>query len=190
MLRHDNADARLTPLGRELGIVDDVRWARFEQKQTAVESGLQALRETYITAPSNPKLEAMEETPVKDRASLFDLMRRPEMTLDRLARIASACGIALELPEDPAAREGLEIAAMYDGYLRQAERVREQSRKLEDLQIPAWFDVMQLPGLSYETREKIGRIRPSTVGQASRIPGVRPTDIALLIGHLRSARRD
>jgi len=184
-LRNDNADQRLTPIGRELGIVCDERWRRFESKMGSVSSGIESLETSFVNESHNSRLEAMQVGPVKNKTSLFDLMKRPAVNLASAEQIAGACDLVLQIPAHPLVREQIELSAIYDGYLKQQSKQVEQSRKLEAIRIPEGFDYAGMTGLSYESREKLGRILPTTVGQASRIPGVRPTDIALLIGHLR-----
>jgi tRNA uridine 5-carboxymethylaminomethyl modification enzyme len=122
---------------------------------------------------------------VETRISLFQLLKRPEMTLERVEGIAARLGLDLSITTDVRAREQLELAGAYDGYIQRQEKLADQAKKLEDLRIPANFDYTAL-SLSFETREKLGRIRPQTVGQASRVPGVRPSDIAIIIGYVRA----
>ncbi len=188
ILRHDNADTRLTPLSREIGLCDDRRWQRFEAKHAAIESGIAELHSLHLTPAHTDRAEELGEGAIRDKTSLFDLMKRPEMNLERLQALTDRCGMSLRLHASPPVREAIALSAMYDGYLKKQERAVAHAQKLEDLKIPAWFDVAALPGLSYESREKLGRVKPTTVGQASRVPGVRPSDIALLIGHLRQTR--
>ncbi|MGV3618551.1 MAG: tRNA uridine-5-carboxymethylaminomethyl(34) synthesis enzyme MnmG [Fimbriimonas sp.] len=181
LLRHDNADARLTPLGHRIGLVRDDRWSRFEAKRAKIERGLAALETTFVTSAQNEALHAFGSAEIENRLSAYDLMRRPEMTLERVESLLPNLG----LPKEPEVREQLALAALYDGYIQKQRRLADRSRKLDELAIPVTLDLANLAGLSYESREKLGRIRPTTVGQASRVPGVRPSDIALLIGHLR-----
>jgi tRNA uridine 5-carboxymethylaminomethyl modification enzyme len=188
LLRHDNADQRLTPIGRELGLVCDERWSRFCAKREAIERGLATLEGLYVSTAHTSQFEALGMPPVRDKVSLFDLMKRPEVDLATALRVADACGLSVDLPTNGGALEQIELAAMYDGYLKQQARQTESTRKLDGMHIPPTFDFTSLKGLSFESREKMGRVKPTTVGQASRIPGVRPSDIALLIGHLRAVR--
>ncbi|MFI5386833.1 MAG: tRNA uridine-5-carboxymethylaminomethyl(34) synthesis enzyme MnmG [Fimbriimonadales bacterium] len=208
ILRHDNADARLTPVAHEIGLCPDERWSRFETKQEKIAIGLASLKDMHLYAADSPALEAVGEAPIANKMSLFDLMKRPQMTFARLESIlcggdiSAACRAKLDTCSDfVGARTGIsplrlerdvldqiELAAMYDGYIQQQQRLAEQARKLDTFGIPLTWDWQNMKGLSYESREKLGRIRPTTVGQASRVPGVRPADIALLIGHLRARR--
>lgn len=179
LLRHDNADARLTPVAHELGLATPERWERFARKRDAVEIGRAVLENTFVLPMHNPELGALDSAPVETKLSLFDLMRRPEMNLDRVESLGLA-----RVSDDPKVREQIELAAVYDGYILKQQRLADRARQLDGMRIPAAFDYTSI-GVSYETREKLARIQPTTVGQASRVPGVRPSDIALLIGHLR-----
>jgi tRNA uridine 5-carboxymethylaminomethyl modification enzyme len=181
LLRHDNADARLTPIGRSIGLVDDRRWSRFEAKRDAIARGLGALETAFITAAHNEPLRAFGSAEVENRLSAYDLLRRPEMNLERVESVLPE----LDLPTEQTVREQIALTALYDGYIQKQRRLADRSRKLDEMPIPPDLDLANLAGLSYESREKLGRIRPTTVGQASRVPGVRPSDVALLVGHLR-----
>jgi len=186
LLRHDNADRRLTPVSREIGLCSEERWRRFSDKETQIDSGLETLRTAFILPVHSDHLQEEGLSAIASKISLFDLMKRPEIDLDRALELAEKCEVAVCLPVDKNVREQIELAAIYDGYLQQQQRLVDKSRKLDDLKIPASFQFGNLKGLSYESKEKFTRIKPTTIGQASRIPGVRPSDIALLIGHLRN----
>jgi len=193
LLRHDNADERLTPLARELGLCGDRRWARFETKWDAIASGLAQLRAFTVTTRANPWMEARGWSPIVNRASLFELMRRPGFGLDEavaLARFWDQGGATLsDLGGAPGpVRDQIELAALYEGYIQIQAKTAERARRLDQMPIPSAFSYHALGGLSYESIEKLSRVRPITIGQASRVPGVRPADIALLIGHLRAGR--
>ena len=194
LLRHDNADERLTPLAIELGLASDMRQERFERKSALISRGLQSLQNTYFVEAHNEALQRKGHAPVRGRASAFELLKRPELSLDAVERLGTTCGLDLDLPAatqgvEREARERIEITAVYDGYLqRQADEAR-RAKELESLSIPVAYDYAATKGLSYESVEKLTRVKPTTVGQASRVPGVRPSDIALLIGHLRQGVR-
>ncbi len=185
LLRHDNADQRLTPVARNLELCDDERWQKYETKMEAVAQGMEQLQGTYLNQTQNHLLETTGQTKVVNRASLFELMKRPEMKLSMVEALSRELDQELEISEDPRVREQLELAAAYDGYLQIQTKVADQHRKLDSMRIPETFDYQATKGLSFESVEKLSRVRPMTVGQASRVPGVRPSDIALLIGHLR-----
>jgi tRNA uridine 5-carboxymethylaminomethyl modification enzyme len=185
VLRHDNADARLTPLSRSIGLCSDRRWEIFRRRQDELERNATSLREVCLTSADNPTLATEGEPPLNDRISLLELMRRPGIGVDRAILLASRCGHAVSVSSDRRVREQLELMAVYSGYIDRQTRMVEQSNRLEHLRIPSDFDIAGLRGLSLESREKLHRVKPQTVGQASRVPGVRPADIAFLIGHLR-----
>ena len=166
-------------------MVQDDRWQRFVAKQDAITRGLTSLETSFVTPAHDADLNAFGIQPSKNRTSLFDMMRRPDVTLDIIEQIASKIGVKIDLPVDGDAREQIGLKAMYAGYIVQQQRLVDNALKLDELKIPPTWDYEAMAGLSYESKEKLGRIRPTTIGQATRIPGVRPTDIALLIGYLK-----
>jgi tRNA uridine 5-carboxymethylaminomethyl modification enzyme len=201
LLRHDNADQRLTPTAIEMGTACEERQARFERKVAMIQKGRETLETSYVLQKQNEALEAKGMAGVKGRASLWDLMKRPGFELDDAELLAQELGIEVSLPSNTAkaeehfgdidltARAQLAIQSVYGGYLKKQEEEAELATRMESLAIPADFDFKTVNGFSYESLEKMSRIQPLTVGQASRIPGVRPTDIALLIGHLKHKER-
>ncbi|TAA09734.1 tRNA uridine-5-carboxymethylaminomethyl(34) synthesis enzyme MnmG [Pseudoxanthomonas winnipegensis] len=186
-LREDNADARLTPIGRALGLVDDARWSRFEAKREAVERETQRLRALWAT-PANAlgrQLEAALGVAVSRESSALDLIKRPELGYARLMQVE---GIGPGV-DDAQVAEQVEIAVKYAGYLdRQRVEIERQQRN-EGTPIPEAFDYAGVRGLSAEVQGKLERVRPQTVGQAQRIPGMTPAAISLLLVHLERARR-
>jgi tRNA uridine 5-carboxymethylaminomethyl modification enzyme len=189
LLRNDNADERLTPSGKEIGLVDDDRWLRFREKCEQIDGIERRLTDLTVYPSHNEKLIEFGTAAVKTKTSLLDLMRRPEVNLKLADEIALYLGDRAEPAKDKQAREQVEIRCKYGGYLeRQQEQVDRLSR-LEHLTIPSGFDFQTINGISFESREKFLNVKPETIGQASRIPGVRPTDVALLIGHLRRTNR-
>ncbi|WP_340647833.1 tRNA uridine-5-carboxymethylaminomethyl(34) synthesis enzyme MnmG [Pseudoxanthomonas winnipegensis] len=186
-LREDNADARLTPIGRALGLVDDARWSRFEAKREAVERETQRLRALWAT-PVNAlgrQLEAALGVAVSRESSALDLIKRPELDYARLMRVE---GIGPGV-DDAQVAEQVEIAVKYAGYLdRQRVEIERQQRN-EGTPIPEAFDYAGVRGLSAEVQGKLEHVRPQTVGQAQRIPGMTPAAISLLLVHLERARR-
>jgi tRNA uridine 5-carboxymethylaminomethyl modification enzyme len=185
-LREDNADARLTPVGRELGIVCETRWRRYAQKQEAIERESARLR-TLWAAPNNAlgrDIAVTLDIPVSRETPVLDLLRRPEVDYARLMQVA-ALGPGID---DAEAIAQIEIGVRYAGYLdRQQEEIARQQRN-EDTGIPADFDYTAVSGLSAEVRQKLLAVRPQTLGQAMRIPGVTPAAISLLLVHLRRQR--
>ncbi len=187
-LREDNADLRLTAIGRELGLVDDARWARFDEKREAIERETRRLGGLWA-APNNPAgREAAQKLGVElsRENSALDLLRRPE--LDH-AKLVSLDAFAAPEPVAADVAEQVEIEIKYAGYLqRQRDEIARQQRH-EGLPIPDGFDYGQVRGLSAEVRQKLEQVRPQRVGQARRIPGMTPAAVSLLLVHLERARR-
>ena len=186
-LREDNADLRLTARGRELGVVDDVRWTRFEAKREAIECETQRLRALWAT-PANAlgrEVEATLGVAVSRETNALDLIKRPELGYAALMRVPSlGPGV-----DDAQVAEQVEIGEKYAGYLdRQREEIARQQRH-EDTAIPDAFDYAAVRGLSAEVQQKLERVRPQTIGQAQRIPGMTPAAISLLLVHLERLRR-
>jgi tRNA uridine 5-carboxymethylaminomethyl modification enzyme len=183
MLREDNADARLTAKGRELGLVDDIRWAAFNQKMEQIELERQRLRQSWIH-PQHSALAAVNtllKTPLTREASLEELIRRPEVTYQQLLAIDSLGPVLA----DPVAAEQVEIQIKYEGYInRQQDEIAKQQRN-EETRLPAKFDYSQVKSLSNEVVTKLNQTQPETVGQASRISGITPAAISLLLVYLK-----
>lgn len=185
LLRNDNADSRLTPLGREIGLVDDDRWARFREKCEQIDVIERRLTGLSVDPSHSEKLIEFGTAPVKTKTNLLDLMRRPEIDLKLADEIALYLGDRAEPVTTRQAREQVEIRSKYGGYLSRQQDQVDRLARLEEFPIPPSLDFAKVSGISHESREKFTNVRPETIGQASRIPGVRPTDIALLVGHLR-----
>ncbi len=183
MLREDNADIRLTAKGRELGLVDDARWAAFNLKIEQIELERQRLKQQWI----HPQHAALAEvnllvkTPLSKESSLEDLIRRPEVNYQDLMKI-DLIGPGLT---DPAAAEQVEIQIKYEGYInRQQDEISKQERN-ENTRLPANFDYKAVKGLSNEVILKLNQVQPETMGQASRISGITPAAISLLLVYLK-----
>ena len=186
ILRGDNADRRLTPLGRELGLIDDRRWKLFEEKQQAMEAEKQRL-ETVRLKVSDPVAPAVEEetgAAIKGSITLADLLRRPGMHAADLVRHGLA-DADLPLP----VREGAEIDIKYSGYLQRQQQQIDQVKRQSQRKLPADLDYTVIGTLSREAREKLTAIQPTTLGQASRIPGVSQADITALLMWLELRQR-
>jgi tRNA uridine 5-carboxymethylaminomethyl modification enzyme len=182
-LREDNADLRLTEQGRELGLVGETRWAAFCQKRDAVAGEQERLKATWV----NPKILPPEDAlrvlgkAIEHEYNLFELLRRPEVTYAELLTLPGAG----EAQTDPLVVEQLEISAKYQGYIdRQAEEVAKSS-SYENSALPADLDYAKVAGLSNEVRQKLAQHKPQTIGQASRIQGITPAAVSLLLIHLK-----
>jgi tRNA uridine 5-carboxymethylaminomethyl modification enzyme len=186
-LREDNADLRLTPVGRELGLVDDERWSVFETKRRFIE-GESARLDAIVVRPEDTGADAAGFDLKRDTRA-FDLLRRPEVeyedvvALPRVGRSAVFAGLEAELAEQAAAE--LAITSRYSGYIKRQAQEIERHRAQAAALIPADLDYAAVTGLSTEVREKLERIKPETVGQASRIPGMTPAAISLLLIQLK-----
>lgn len=183
LLREDNADLRLTAIGRDLGLVDDERWSFFNHKLEMMAQEQQRLQECWIQ-PQHPATEALNQilkTPLSRAASLEDLLRRPEVNYQDLMAI-DGIGPGIEHPQ---ASEQIEIQVKYAGYIdRQQDEIDKQLRHEETL-LPLTLDYNEVPGLSKEVIIKLNDTKPQTVGQASRISGVTPAAISILLVHLK-----
>ena len=183
MLREDNADARLTEKGREFGLVDDARWAAFNEKMEQIALERQRLKQSWVH-PQHAGLQAVNalvKTPLTKEANLEELMRRPEVTYAQLMQISDlGPGLA-----DQAAAEQVEIQIKYEGYIhRQQDEIAKQQRNEQTL-LPQQFDYKSVKGLSNEVIVKLNQTQPQTVGQASRISGITPAAISLLLVYLK-----
>lgn len=183
MLREDNADARLTEKGREFGLIDDARWAAFNEKMEQIALERQRLKQSWVH-PQHAGLQAVNalvKTPLTKEANLEELMRRPEVTYAQLMQISDlGPGLA-----DQAAAEQVEIQIKYEGYIhRQQDEIAKQQRNEQTL-LPQQFDYKSVKGLSNEVIVKLNQTQPQTVGQASRISGITPAAISLLLVYLK-----
>ncbi|QOQ68621.1 tRNA uridine-5-carboxymethylaminomethyl(34) synthesis enzyme MnmG [Photobacterium damselae] len=183
LLREDNADLRLTEMGRQFGLVDDERWARFNQKIENMEQERQRLKDIWIN-PNSAQVDELNKilkTPIVREASGEDLLRRPEVTYDMLTAIETF-GPALE---DTQASEQVEIQVKYQGYIDRQKDEVEKSLRHEKTKLPFDLDYSVVKGLSNEVIAKLNDVKPETVGMASRISGVTPAAISLLLVYLK-----
>jgi tRNA uridine 5-carboxymethylaminomethyl modification enzyme len=183
MLREDNADLRLTEVGRKLGVVDDVRWEAFSRKQDAIAREQERLKRTWVRPATLPDADAVRVLgkPIEREYPLFELLRRPDVSYEALLTLP----VAGPGESDPQVRQQLEIAAKYQGYIdRQTEEV-ERSRQYEEMALPEDLDYREVRGLSIEAQQKLNKQRPQTLGQAGRISGITPAAISLLLVYLK-----
>jgi len=186
-LREDNADMRLTEMGRKLGLVDDVRWEAFSRKQEAVVREQERLKKTFVQ-PANLEAEKMTQLfgkPLEHEYSLFELLRRPEVSYEAVLSLGED-GLGEAAPD---VREQVEIAAKYQGYIdRQTDEVA-RSRGQEETKLPGDLDYREIHGLPIEAQQKLNAHKPETIGQASRISGITPAAISLLMVYLKRKSR-
>jgi len=183
LLRQDNADLRLSALGHELGLISDEQFERVEAKRSGVAEALGSLRSSFLTptAAVNQALIQAGQAPLSKQMSALDLLRRPDMTYDLIARLADQP----ELPPD--VLEQVDVEAKYEGYIAKQHAEVERSQKLESRPIPPDFDYDAVSGLRTEARLRLTQFRPTTLGQAGRLYGVNPADVAILMVRLSKA---
>jgi len=192
-LREDNADYRLTPIGRQLGIIDDQRWAQFSEKQELIAREKERLKSTWV----NPKIvsrETLEEAlgqGIEREYSFYDLLRRPEVNYQKLALIKDQEGKSFfstqGIPEKVV--DQVEIEVKYEGYVQRQQKEVERQAALDSIRIPENCNFARIPGLSNEVVEKLDNIRPVDIGQARRISGMTPAAISLLLVYLKRNER-
>ena len=183
LLREDNADLRLTEKAHELGLISDERWAAFTQKREQIELEKQRLNSTWLQVGQVPDEVAQRivGNTLKKEANLMELLRRPEVTYESLMTLpGSGDGV-----QDPKVAEQLEIQAKYHGYIERQQAEIEKHKKHESMDLSVDFDYKQVKGLSNEVAQKLNDHKPSTIGQASRISGVTPAAISLLLVYLK-----
>jgi tRNA uridine 5-carboxymethylaminomethyl modification enzyme len=200
-LREDNADLRLTDIGRAMGLIDDARWAAFNRKRDAVTREMERLRSTWVHASALTAVDAQRllGTPIEHEYSLAELLKRPDVDFDRVAEVAR-----LARPDVAVSRETLrgelgspladavieqaQISIKYAGYIDKQQRDVERAVQYEGLALPDELDYSKVAALSFEARQKLGKHRPETLGQASRLSGITPASISLLLVHLKKGR--
>ncbi len=184
LLRHDNADARLTPYGYAAGLISEERYQRYQRKQQAMKAGMAQLKEMRFTPKSkiNEELCRLGYEPLKEGISAYELLRRPKVTLQTIAPY-------VENSFPMAFARQIEIEIKYEGYIEKAKRDAHRMRAMDRMRIPAGLDYASFANLSLEARQKLALVQPMTLGQASRISGVNPSDIALLAMALQQRRQ-
>ena len=193
LLREDNADFRLTPTGRELGLVDDARWTFFCEKHDATRREIGRLGRVIVRPDEVHRDDALRVlgAPLLREQRAFELLRRPGVAYERLVQLG-AVGPGETLADPRLAAQvalQVDVAAKYSGYIdRQQEEIRRQLRA-EGLRLPPDLDYEEVAGLSHEARQRLAEARPDTVGQASRLPGITPAAVSILLIHLRKRSR-
>jgi len=201
-LREDNADLRLTDAGRAMGLVDDARWSAFSRKRDAVSRETERLKSTWVNPTTLPAADAehLLGRAIEHEYNLADLLRRPDIGFDDVARIEAVASQAsavsretlqAELGADLADSviEQVQVSIKYAGYIDKQIEAVERASHFEDLKLPPALDYAQVTALSFEARQKLAKHRPETLGQASRISGITPAAISLLLVHLKKSKR-
>ena len=192
LLREDNADLRLTPMGRELGLVDDERWAFFEAKRAGAAAEITRFETTRIKAadiPSGWQARVLGDSSMRDVISAFDLLRRPEVDYEHVVELIGPPAAQGDERLATQIRAQLEVAAKYAGYIERQEEEIARQRRNEETRLPEDLDYSAVAGLSNEVRQKLAQIRPATVGQAARVAGVTPAAVSILLVHLKKTSR-
>jgi tRNA uridine 5-carboxymethylaminomethyl modification enzyme len=187
LLRQDNADERLTPLGYEIGLANEADLSRVESKKEYTQQLQAKLREVGITpTEANEMLVQKESAPIIQQVKASSLITRPHITLDDLVSISNSIKELVDTikAKDPLAVEQAEILLKYEGYIEREEEQAQKLQRLEDLKISTDLDYRQIKSLSIEAKEKLSKIKPTTIGQAARVSGVSPSDISVLLIHL------
>ena len=183
LLRQDNADIRLTPIGYKIGLISQKRYAHFTEKKASVESLISFARRTSVRAGEiDDYLKSVDSEPMKQGRKLYDILLRNEITFAGLSRVLPKLAQLIE--EEGMTTEAIEEAEIqikYNGYIQREKFIAEKLHRLENIAIPADFDYHSMQSLTIEARQKLTRIRPTTIGQASRIPGVSPADVNVLL---------
>jgi tRNA uridine 5-carboxymethylaminomethyl modification enzyme len=185
LLRQDNADLRLTPIGKEVGLIGDERFESFLQKKENIDKEIERLENSYV--PPSEKvlnyLESRNSTAIKSGFNVAELLRRPEISYESLAEIC-------DLPElSRSEKEQVEVAVKYKGYIKRQIQQVEQFKKLEGRKLPKNIDYTEIQSLRIEAKQKLTQIKPDSLGQASRITGVSPADISVLLIYLEQMNR-
>jgi tRNA uridine 5-carboxymethylaminomethyl modification enzyme len=192
LLREDNADLRLTPQGRDMGLVDDERWAFFEAKRAGSVAELARFSNARIKAvdiPAEWQARVLGDSATRDALTAFDLLRRPEVDYDAVIELIGAPPASDDDRLPPQIRAQLEVAAKYAGYIERQEEEIARQRRNEETRLPEDLDYARVAGLSNEVRQKLAQVRPATVGQAARVAGVTPAAVSILLVHLKKSNR-
>ena len=185
LLRHDNADIRLRKYGHDVGLISEEKYQQFKQKLKDIDNLFELLKETRITPKqqTNDYISSIGSTPLKDGMSLYDFLKRPEIKINDLEHF-------VEMPYSKEVKEQVEINIKYEGYIKKSNKEAKKMLSLEEKIIPETIDYDKVPNLASEARQKLSEIKPTTLGQATRISGVNPADISILMVYLRRNKNE
>ena len=184
LLRHDNADLRLTDIGHEIGLISEERYNYFLEKKAKIAQTIEILKANYLGKRKEVEdyLAEIGSNELKGGVQAFELLKRPNV---KFAKIKEFIPELRDICYDSSTIEEIEIIAKYEGYIVKQIKEAENMRKIEEMKIPLDLDYLNMDGLALEARQKLDRVRPLTIGQASRISGVNPSDITILIFNVR-----
>ena len=184
LLRNDNADLRLRDYGYQIGLIDEDTYKKFNEKKNNIEKIINILKSEKITPTkeTNTLLEKLGTAPLKDGITLYDLLKRPELSFDDIEKFK-------EFPYSKAEKEEVEIQIQYEGYIKKQEKDTKKLLDLEKIKIPANISYDDVKNIASEAREKLKTVEPETLAQASRISGVNPADIAIIMVYLKKGER-
>ena len=189
ILRHDNADLRLTEIGHQIGLISEKRYHKFINKVNNINKAIDILKSNYLGSREdvNAYLRNIESNELTGGIQAFELLKRPNVSYDAIKVFVPSLA---EIDLDEFAVEEIEIIAKYEGYIVKQIREAKNMAKLEEMKIPNDFDYLNMDGLALEARQKLAKVKPLTIGQASRISGVNPSDITVLIFNVRKAKNE
>jgi tRNA uridine 5-carboxymethylaminomethyl modification enzyme len=178
LLRNDNADIRLRKYGYDVGLVSKEQYDLFKQKEEKIEKLIEQLKTSKVTSKDNKYLESLNSTPIKDGLSLYNLLKRPEIEIEEITKFFND-----EYTDEE--KNIVSIMIKYEGYIAKAQKEALKMIKMEDKKIPERIDYNKVPNLASEARQKLKEVKPASIGQASRISGVNPADISVLMVYLK-----
>jgi tRNA uridine 5-carboxymethylaminomethyl modification enzyme len=185
LLRQDNADFRLTPKAHNIGLASDKRLKRMEEKQNASDKFVQFFKDTSVKPEEiNPILDEKDSSSMKQSDKMFKIFARPNITIDDMQKVASVNNYITQNKLDTEVIEQAEIQVKYSGYIEKEKNNADKLTRLENIKIPKGFDYSKLKSMSLEAREKLNKIQPVTISQASRISGVSPSDVSVLLVYM------